>query len=55
MGRSALRLIVKNVWDFEEMMRRGLVPTEQQLQDTLRDIKQIQETARLIDRLVVRS
>lgn len=55
MGRSALRLIVKNVWDFEEMMRRGLVPTEQQLQDTLRDIKQIQETARLIDRQVVRS
>lgn len=53
LARAALRLIVKNVWDFEEMMRRGLVPTEQQLYDTLRDIKQIQETARLIDRQVV--
>lgn len=31
-ARLALRLTVKNVWDFDEMVRRGQLPTEKELQ-----------------------
>lgn len=49
-GRAALRLTVKNVWDFEEMMRRGLEPTAEQLQVTLSEIERIREIASQIER-----
>jgi hypothetical protein len=49
-GRAALRLIVKNLWDFEEMMRRGLEPTAEQLQVTLSEIEWIREIASQIER-----
>ena len=49
-GRAALRLIVKNVWDFEEMMRRGLEPTAEQLQVTRSEIERIREIASQIER-----
>ena len=49
-GRAALRLTVKNVWDFEEMMRRGLEPTAEQLQVTLSEIEWIREIASQIER-----
>ena len=50
MGRSALRLTVKNVWDFEEMMCRGLEPTADELQTTRCEIQQIREIASQIER-----
>ena len=49
-GRAALRLTVKNLWDFEEMMRRGLEPTAEQLQVTLSEIEWIREIASQIER-----
>jgi hypothetical protein len=49
-GRAALRLTVKNVWDFEEMMRRGLEPTAEQLQVTQSEIERIREIASQIER-----
>ncbi len=49
-GRAALRLIVKNFWDFEEMMRRGLEPTAEQLQVTRSEIERIREIASQIER-----
>ena len=49
-GRAALRLTVKNVWDFEEMMRRGLEPTAQELQVTRNEIERIREIASQIER-----
>ena len=49
-GRAALRLTVKNLWDFEEMMRRGLEPTAEQLQVTLSEIERIREIASQIER-----
>ena len=49
-GRGALRLIVKNVWDFEEMMRRGLEPTAEQFQVTRSDIERIREITSQIER-----
>lgn len=49
MARLALRLTVKNFWDYEEMMRRGLTPTAKELDVTRRKIKQIQKIARLIE------
>ncbi len=49
-GRAALRLTVKNVWDFEEMMRRGLEPTAQELQVTRNEIEWIREIASQIER-----
>ena len=48
-GRAALRLIVKNVWDFEEMMRRGLEPTAEELQKTQSEIERIREIAKQIE------
>lgn len=48
-ARQALRLTVKNLWDFEEMMRRGLVPTAEELATTRRESEQIQTTARKIE------
>ena len=48
-ARQALRFTVKNLWDFEEMMRRGLVPTAKELRVTRCDVKQIQKIARLIE------
>jgi Uri superfamily endonuclease len=49
-GRAALRLTVKNVWDFEEMMRRGLGPTASQLQIARSEIEWIREIASQIER-----
>jgi Uri superfamily endonuclease len=49
LARAALRLIVKNVWDFEEMMCRGLKPTAEQLQVTRSEIERIREIARQIE------
>lgn len=49
-GRAALRFIVKNVWDFEEMMRRGLKPTAEELLKTQREIERIREIASQIER-----
>eukprot|EP00456_Euglypha_rotunda_P042301 TRINITY_DN32_c12_g1_i3.p1 TRINITY_DN32_c12_g1~~TRINITY_DN32_c12_g1_i3.p1 ORF type:complete len:450 (-),score=53.15 TRINITY_DN32_c12_g1_i3:827-2176(-) len=49
-GRAALRLTVKNVWDFEEMMRRGLGPTASQLQNARSEIERIREIASQIER-----
>lgn len=49
-GRATLRLIVKNVGDFREMMRRGLHPTEKQLWKTWSEIEWIREIARQIER-----
>lgn len=49
-GRAALRLTVKNVWDFGEMMRRGLEPTAEQLQVTQSEIERIREIATQIER-----
>ncbi len=34
-ARHAIWLIVKNPWDYAEMMRRGLVPTERELRTTM--------------------
>lgn len=48
-ARQALRLTVKNLWDYEEMIRRGLVPTAKELDVTRREVKQIQKIARLIE------
>ncbi len=42
MARSALRLTVKNLWDFEEMMRRGLVGTANERQVTRQKLATIQ-------------
>ena len=50
MTRAALRLTVKNVWDFEEMMRRGLGPTASQLQIARSEIERIREIASQIER-----
>lgn len=49
-GRAALRLTVKNLWDFEEMMRRGLGPTASQLQIARSEIERIREIASQIER-----
>ncbi len=49
-GRAALRLTVKNVWDVEEMMRRGLEPTAHELQVTQSEIERIREIASQIER-----
>lgn len=40
-ARQALRFTVKNVWDFEEMVRRGLEPTTHELQVTRSELKRI--------------
>jgi hypothetical protein len=42
-------LTVKNVWDFEEMMRRGLEPTAEQLQVTRSEIERSREIASQIE------
>lgn len=49
MARLALRLIVKNLWDFEEMMRRGLLPTVNELQAVECEVERIQRAAREIE------
>lgn len=49
MARLALRLIVKNLWDFEEMTRRGLLPTDNELQAVECEVERIQRAARKIE------
>lgn len=51
LARAALRFIVKNVWDFEEMMRRGLEPTAEQLEKTRSEIGWIREITSKIEHL----
>ena len=43
-AKLALRLVVKSVWDYPEMCRRGLLPTGSQRQKTLREIETILDT-----------
>jgi len=50
-ARLALRLTVKNVWDFDEMVRRGLLPTEQDLQTVKTQIHLIRSTVLRIERI----
>jgi hypothetical protein len=40
-SRGALRLVIKNVWDYPEMMRRGLMPTVEEQAVVLREVEQI--------------
>ncbi|QDT33941.1 GIY-YIG nuclease family protein [Thalassoglobus polymorphus] len=49
MARLALRLIVKNLWDFEEMTHRGLLPTDNELQAVECEVERIQRAARNIE------
>lgn len=47
-GRAALHLIVKNVWDFLEMQRRGLTASPKELRRTLDELETIEATAKAI-------
>jgi hypothetical protein len=47
-GRQALRLTIKNVWDFSEMCRRNLVPTERERSKCMDEIVTIISTAKSI-------
>ena len=49
MARLALRLIVKNLWDFEEMTHRCLLPTDNELQAVECEVERIQRAARKIE------
>ena len=49
MARLALRLIVKNLWDFEEMTHRGLLPTDNELQSVECEVERIQRAAHQIE------
>lgn len=49
MARLALRLIVKNLWDFEEMTHRGLLPTDNELHAVECEVERIQRAARKIE------
>ncbi len=53
LARQALRLTAKNLWDFEEMMHRDLVPTAKQLGVTRSEAKRIQMIARQIEYFMV--
>jgi Uri superfamily endonuclease len=44
-SKSALKLTIKSVWDFPEMQRRGLLPTEKEREKTLIEIETIIATA----------
>jgi hypothetical protein len=44
-ARGALRLVIKNVWDYPEMIRRGLMPTGEEQAVVLREIEQIRSFA----------
>ena len=43
--RLALRLTVKNVWDYEELMKRKLTPSEEELIKTKSELRQIKHVA----------
>lgn len=49
MARLAFRLIVKNLWDFEEMTHRRLLPTDNELQAVECEVERIQRAARKIE------
>lgn len=49
LARLALRFTVKNLWNYEEMIRRGLVPTEKELQEILGEVKEIHDVTRKIE------
>ena len=44
-ARLALRLTIKNVWDYPEMQRRKLTPTACQIGEVQRELKVIRSTA----------
>ena len=41
--RYAIRLVVKNVWDYEEMIRRGIKPSAEQLLRATDELERISE------------
>lgn len=52
-ARLALRLTVKNLWDFEEMVRRGLLPTTTERQTVETQIQRIRSITHQIERIRV--
>lgn len=44
-ARLALKLTIKNVWDFPEMLRRGITADDDQLIQTLQELRRIIEAA----------
>ena len=47
-ARLALRLTVKNVWDYPEMIKRKLLPTDKQIKAVDNELKEIRKTAKRI-------
>ncbi len=47
-ARQALHLILKNVWDFAEMQRRGLIAKKDELRKTLDELTIIESTTKQI-------
>jgi Uri superfamily endonuclease len=52
-ARLALRLTVKNLWDFEEMVRRGLLPTTAERQIVETQIQRIRSIAMRVEQIRV--
>lgn len=52
-ARLALRLTVKNLWDFEEMVRRGLLPTTTERLTVETQIQRIRSITHQIERIRV--
>jgi hypothetical protein len=48
--KAALKLTVKNIWDFEQMTQLGIAPTMQQRRETLALIGEILATAEQLSR-----
>ena len=47
-ARLALKLTIKNVWDFPEMQRRGILADQEQCKQTLQELAMIIEASRAI-------
>ena len=47
-ARLALRLTVKNVWDYPEMIKRKLLPTDRQIKAVDNELKEIRKAAKRI-------
>ncbi|MHC2068127.1 GIY-YIG nuclease family protein [Bremerella sp. T1] len=52
LGRLALRLTVKNVWDHQEMVHRDILPTEDQRKRVRQEVQLIVEAAKAIRQTV---
>ena len=47
-ARLALKLTIKNVWDFPEMKRRGILADQEQCEQTLQELAMIIEASRAV-------